>query len=90
MDNAEYPNVRNKNDQKYNNKIESTKSLIQCDCIFILKYYKNIVQKQDCELLVKMMKNVNTSKTRTLAICSLSQLVSTDSFTTHRKLHLNL
>ena len=49
-DNADYPNVRNKIDQKYNNKIETMKSLIQCDCIFILKYYKNVIQKQDCEL----------------------------------------
>ena len=39
MDNDGYQNERNQNDQKYNNKIKSTKSLIQCDSMFILKYY---------------------------------------------------
>ena len=42
----EYQNESNHNHQKYN-KIKSTKSLIQCDCIFILKYNRNVIQKQD-------------------------------------------
>ena len=31
MENDEYPNVCNQNDQKYNNKLKSTKCLNQCE-----------------------------------------------------------
>ena len=39
MDNDVYQNEHNQIDQKYNNKIKSMKFLVQCNCIFILKYY---------------------------------------------------
>ena len=57
-DNDEYQNERNQNDQKYNNKIESTKALVQCNYIFILKYYKTS-SKKECELIYKAESELN-------------------------------
>ena len=43
-DNEEYQNNATKTIRIYNNKNKSMKSLVQCDCIFFLKYYKNVYQ----------------------------------------------
>ena len=50
-DDDEFQNVCNQTYQNYN-KIKSTNSLIQFDCIFIVKCCKNLIQKRDCEVTV--------------------------------------
>ena len=56
MGNNEYPNQHSEIcDQKYNDKIKFRKSLVQSDCKFILKYYKNVILNENVGLLLGAM-----------------------------------